>query len=96
MIGKSILENYPGLLEPATRPLARVNMDLYSSSITSIEGYNHALVFTDSHSSYRWEYGMKTKSETFSVCKRWFAETAEIREKHPLLMVMRDNSGENT
>jgi len=62
MIGKSTLENYPGLLEPATRPLARVNMDLYSSSITSIEGYNHALVFTDSNSSYRWEYGMKTKS----------------------------------
>ena len=96
MIGKSTLENYPGSLEPAMRPLARVNMDLYSSSVTSIEGYNHALVFTDSNSSFRWEYGMKTKNETFSVSKRWFAEIAEIRERYPLLMVMRDNSGENT
>jgi hypothetical protein len=96
MMGKSTLENYPDLLEPAIRPLMRVNMDMYSSSITSIEGYNHAVVFTDSHGEYRWQYGMKTKDETLAVSKRWFAEIAELRAKHPLLMVMRDNSGENT
>ena len=63
MIGKSTLEDYPDLIEPANQPLARVNMDLYSSSVTSIEGYNYALLFTDSFSEYRWQYGLKTKDE---------------------------------
>ena len=48
MIGKSTLENYPERLEPASRPLERVNMDSYLSSITSIKEYNHAVEFTDS------------------------------------------------
>ena len=96
MLGKSTLENYPDSLEPALRPLMRVNMDMYSSSITSIEGHNYAVVFSDSHSEYRWHYGMKTKDETLAICKRWFAEITELRTKYPLLVVMRDNSGENT
>jgi hypothetical protein len=49
MIGKSTLENVPGLLMPAKHPLGRVHMDMYPSLITSFEGYNHALIFTDSH-----------------------------------------------
>ena len=52
MLGKSTLENYPELLEPASRPLERVNMNLYTSTVTSIEGYTHAVVFTDSHGEY--------------------------------------------
>ena len=50
MLGKSTLENYPGSMDPASQLLGRVHMDLYSSSITSIEGYNHAIIFTDSNS----------------------------------------------
>ena len=76
MLGKSTLENNPDLLEPAIRPLMRVNMDMYSSSITSIEGYNHTAVFTDSHGEYRWHYVIKIKDETLAVSKRWFAEIA--------------------
>ena len=75
MLGKSTLENYPDSIEPAIRPLMRVNMDMYSSSITLIEGHNYAVVFTDSHSEYRWHYGMTTKDETLAVCKRWFAKS---------------------
>ena len=96
MIGKSTLENYPGPLEPAEHPLGRVHMDLYSSSITSIEGYNHALIFTDSHGEFRWQFGMKTKDETFNMSKRWFAEVADLRAKYPFLVLVRDNSGENS
>ena len=96
MVGKSKLENYPDRLEPSSRPLGRVNMDSYSSSITSIEGYNHAVIFSDSFGEYRWQYGMKTKDDILGVAKRWFVEIANLREKHPLLMVMRDNGGENT
>ena len=39
---------------------------------------------------------MKTKDDILGVAKRWFAEIANLREKYPLLMVMRDNGGENT
>jgi hypothetical protein len=39
---------------------------------------------------------MKTKDDILGIRKRWFAEIADLRAKHPLLMVMRDNGGENT
>jgi hypothetical protein len=39
---------------------------------------------------------MKTKDETLNMSKRWFAEIADLRAKFPSLMVVRDNSGENT
>ena len=39
---------------------------------------------------------MKTKDESFAASKQWFAEIADIREKFPLLDVLRDNIGENT
>ena len=66
MIGKSTLEDYPDLIEPALQPLARVNMDLYSSSVTSIEGYNYAVIFTDNYSEYRWQYCLTRRPRTRS------------------------------
>ena len=48
MIGKSTLENYPGSKEPYPQPMALVHMDVYSLSVTSIDGYNNALIITDS------------------------------------------------
>ena len=55
MIGKSTLEDLPKLKNRATEPLAQVNMDLFSSSVQSIEGYNYAVVFVDDcNAGYRW------------------------------------------
>ena len=70
MLGKSTLENYPEFREPALQPFSRVHMDLYTSSVTSIEGYTHAVVYTDSHGEYRWQYGLKTKDEVLPASKR--------------------------
>ncbi len=39
---------------------------------------------------------MKTKDETLDMAKRWFAEIADVRINCPLIVVVRDNSGENT
>ncbi len=64
--------------------------------MTSIEGYNYAVLFTDSYSEYRWQYGLKTKDGVLQASKRWFAEIADIRQKFPLLSVVRDKAGENT
>ncbi len=99
---KNILENYPGLMEPSQHPLARVHMDMYSSSVTSTEGpwsseeYNNTLIFTDSHGEFSWQFGIKTKDKTLTMAKRWFAEIADLGAKYPLLVVVRNNSGENT
>ena len=41
MIGKSTLEDLPKLEEHALKPLGQVYMDSFSSSVTSIDGYNH-------------------------------------------------------
>ncbi len=73
MIGKRTLENYPRSKEPDARPMALVKMDVYSSSVTSIEGYNHALIIAYSCSYHRWQHGMKTNDEVFGMSKRWMA-----------------------
>ena len=99
MIGKSTLEDYPGEKIRADRPLKQVNIDSFSSSVVSIEGYFHAVVMVDCHTGYRWLYGMKTRDEMLQVVKRWYGlyygdhDIAELRQKHTLVVVMRDKAG---
>jgi hypothetical protein len=88
VIGKGTLEDLPKLKDRATEPLAQVNMDSFSSSVPSIEGYNHAVVFVDCNSGYRWLYGMKLKSEMLNVVKKWYSDIADLRLKHELVVVM--------
>ncbi len=98
MIGKSTLEDLPKLKDRAPEPLNQVNMDSFSSSVTLIEGYNYAVVFVDCNSGYRdrWVYGMRLKSDMLKVVKKCFIDIADLRHKHKLVIVMRDNAGENT
>jgi hypothetical protein len=56
-------------MEPAQQNFGREHMAMYSSSVTSIEGCNHALKFTDSHGELRWQLGMKTMDETPILAK---------------------------
>ena len=95
MIGKSTLEDLPKLKDRAKEPLHQVNMDIFSSSVQSIEGYNYAVVLVDCNTGYRWIYGMKLKSDMLKVVKKWYSDIAILRQKHKLLVVMRDNAGEN-
>ena len=95
MIGKSTLEDNPGEKIRADRPLKQVNIDSFSSSLVSIEGYFHAVVMVYCHNGYRWLYGMKTRDEMLRVVKRWYGYIADLRQKHTLVVVMRDNAGEN-
>jgi hypothetical protein len=95
MIGKRTLEDLPKLKDRAPEPLYQVNMDSFSSSVTSMEGYNYAVVFVDCNSGYIWVYGMKLKSDMLKVVKKWFSDIADLRQKHKLVIVMQDNAGEN-
>ncbi len=38
---------------------------------------------------------MKTKDDMLKVIKKWYSDIADIREKHDLVVVRRDNAGEN-
>jgi hypothetical protein len=98
VIGKSTLEDLSKLKDRATEPLYQVNMDSFSSSVTSIrvEGYNYAVVFADYNSGYIWVYGMKLKSQEWHVedCQEMVQDIADLRQKHKLVIV-RENAGEN-
>ncbi len=87
MIGKSQLNDYPASIKRADLPLKKVTIDIFSSSVNSIEGYNYGAVFTDDCSEYRWEYGLKTKDELIDVCERWYAEMNDLRHKYQLMVV---------
>jgi hypothetical protein len=97
MIRKSTLEDFPvpWLRSRADKPLEQVNIGSFSSLVVSIEGYLHAVAIVDCHSGYRWLYGIKTKADMLKVIKKWYSDFANIRQKHDLIVVMRDNAGEN-
>jgi hypothetical protein len=38
---------------------------------------------------------MKLKSDMLKAVKNWFSDIADLRQKHKLVIVMRDNAGEN-
>ena len=78
MLGKATLEDYPSARIRKVPPLYQINMDSFSSSIKSIEGYNHAVVLVDNQSGYRWIYGMKTKDEMINVVKQWYSDIADL------------------
>ena len=72
MIGKATLEDFPKAKRPINKPLCRIHMDSFSSSIKSFDGYNHAIAFVDAATEYTWLYGMKTKDDAikaFRTCQ---------------------------
>ncbi len=64
----------------------RINMDLVSSSVLSLEGHKYALVITYCCTGYRWLYGLKTKDKMLRVVQKWYSyiQVAELREKHTI------------
>ena len=57
--------------------------------------HNYALIITDDCTGYRWLYGLKTKYDILKAVNKWYSDIAELCETHTLLVVMRDNAGEN-
>ncbi len=51
------------------------------------------------NSRYRRVYGMQVLSDMLKVAKKWYIDLADLRQKHKLVIVMRDNvqlnAGEN-
>ena len=94
-MGKESLDDFPKAKRPINKPLYQIHMDSFSSSVTSIEKYNHAIIFVDAATRYRWIYGMKTKDDALKALRTWYADIADLRTKHKLVVVlMRDNASE--
>ena len=72
-----------------------MTFDIFSSSVTLIEGYDYVAVITDDCTEYLEIYALKTKDEMFDVAEQCYAEMADLRQKCQLFVVMRDNAGEN-
>ena len=89
MIGKATLEDFPKAKRPINKPLYQVHMDSFSSSVKFIEGYNHAIVFVDAATGYRWIYGLKSKDDAIEASRKWYIEIADLRNKHKLVVLMR-------
>ncbi len=74
-------------------------MDSFSSSVQPIQGYNHAVVFVDYnsgfHTSFQWLYDIKNKIDLPKIVKTWNSDIADLRQRHTLVVVMRNNAGEN-
>ena len=47
MIGTATLEDFPKAKHPINEPLYQIHMDSFSSSVKSVEGYNHAIAFVE-------------------------------------------------
>ncbi len=93
MIGKATLEDFPKARQVKVKPLHQINVDSFSSSVPSIEGYNHAVVLVDKCIGYRWICGMKTKDQMITVVKKGYSCIAKLRAMHRLVIVIRDNAG---
>ena len=94
MLGKSHLEIRPRSREHAIRPLERVYMDIITSSVVSMEGFKYALVIVDDASMYRWVYGLTDKSKANDAARKWICDIADLRARHVLQILIRDNAGE--
>ncbi len=70
-------------------------MDSFSSSVKSVEGYLHAMVFDDNCTGYHWVYGMKTKDKTIKVVKQWYSNNANLLANIKLVEFMCDSAGES-
>ena len=55
----------------------------------------YCVVLIDDCTRYTCVYTIKNKSDVFDVLKKFYADTAIIRSKHPLCCFRRDNAGEN-
>ena len=69
-------------------------MDSFSSSVKSFEGYNHAIIFVDAETGYRWLYGMKTKDDAIKILRAWYSDIADLQTKHKLVVLKQEHASE--
>ena len=60
----------PRSREHAQRPLQQIYMDIMSSSVQSIEGYNYALMIAADASMYQLVYGLEEKSAANAAARK--------------------------
>ncbi len=56
MIVKATSEDFPKVRQVKVKQLHQIHRDSFLSSATSLQEYNHAVVFVDKCTGYRWIY----------------------------------------
>ena len=80
----------------AKKPMEVVHCDLFGPcKQPSFAGHTYCCVFVDDCTRYTWVYTMKQKTEFFDILKKFYADTAIIRNQHRFCCLRRDNAGEN-
>ncbi len=74
----------PKLKQKEVPILYQIRIDSLSSSVKSIEEYNHVLVFVNNFTGYRWTNWMKTKDEMLRTAKWRHSDIAHLIAKHKL------------
>jgi hypothetical protein len=94
--GEAVNRDKPGPAPIRTSaPLERVSWDLFGPTAAhSFGGQKYCAVFVDHHTRYNWVYMLKEKSEMPDILKQFYADTALIRKRFPLLCLFRDGAGE--
>ena len=79
MMGKSHLNNKPGRRDRSDKSWSRVYMDIFSSSVTSIERHNYALV-NSPMIVQDIDVFMKTKEDILRAVtgKKWYSDIAVL------------------
>ena len=61
----------------------------------SHNGCYYFVNYTDEYSSHNIVYPIRTKDQVPATVLRYHADVAKVRAFHPLLVLKRDNAGEN-
>jgi hypothetical protein len=87
------LQPDPKRNDRATCPLERVHIDLLTGGVTSLEGYDYAMVVTNDTTMHQWVHGLKTKDDSSAMIRKSVCNISYIRDRHLIKIILRDNSG---
>lgn len=74
-------------------PFQTLHLDVWTSPVVSISGYQFYLVVLDDYTHYAWTFPLKHKSEIFSILTEFFAYV-QTQFQLPILALQTDNGRE--
>lgn len=77
----------------STYPLQFLFLDVWTSPVTSIDGYKYYVIFVDHYTRYTWLYPLKTKSQVAQIFPT-FKSLLENRFNTKIMTLFSDNGGE--
>ncbi|GJV68454.1 putative ribonuclease H-like domain-containing protein [Tanacetum coccineum] len=91
-INKLVKDNLSKVLNPITKPLFMLHMDLFGRTfVSSLMHKKYSLVVTDDYSRFTWVFFLTTKDETSEILKRFIKEIENLVDKK--VKIIRSDNG---